>query len=77
MVQGCDLCRMTGMVGRTLRRAFEMGYDTLDKFRATTPEQIEAEFSAYLHARGERTSRMIRFSSFVHQATKLEDVIAY
>jgi hypothetical protein len=47
------------------------------KFRASTPEQIEAEFDAYLEATGERTSRMVRFSSFVHQARKLEDVIVY
>ena len=77
MVQCCDLCRMTGMAGQTLRRARAMGYDTLPKFRASTPEQIEAEFDAYLQATGERTNRMVRFSSFVYQARKLEDVIVY
>jgi hypothetical protein len=77
MVQACDLCRMTGMVGKTLMRAFDMGYDTLAKFRATAPEQIEAEFDAYLLAREEKSNRMIRFSSFVHQANRLEDVIVY
>jgi hypothetical protein len=77
MVQCCDLCRMTGMVGKTLMRAVDMGYDTLSKFRASTPEQIEAEFAAYLSAREERSNRMISFSSFVHQARRLEDVIMY
>ena len=75
MVQCCDLCRMTGMAGQTLRRSFAMGYGNLDKFRASTPEQVETAFSEYLSASGERTSRMIRFSSFVHQARKLEDVV--
>lgn len=77
MVQCCDLCRMTGMNGQTLRRSFAMGYDTLARFRASTPEQIEAEFSGYLRASGERTNRMVSFSSFVHQANRLEDVIVY
>jgi hypothetical protein len=77
MVRCCDLCRMTGMAGQTLRRAFAMGYDTLSKFRASTPEQIEAEFDAYLEATGERTNRMVRFSSFVHMARRLDDVIVY
>jgi hypothetical protein len=77
MVQCCDLCRMTGMAGQTLRRSFAMGYDTLEKFRASTPEQIEAEFSAYLCASGERTNRMVSFASFVRQAGKLEDVVEY
>jgi hypothetical protein len=75
MVHCCDLCRMTGMAGKTLYRSFAMGYDTLAKFRAATPEQIESEFDAYLSARGERTNRMISFSSFIHQARRLEDVI--
>ena len=77
MVQCCDLCRMTGMAGKALMRSFAMGYDTLAKFRAAAPERIEAEFSAYLAATGERNNRMIRFSSFVHQANRLEDVIVY
>lgn len=77
MVQCCDLCRMTGMAGQALRRSLAMGYDTLDKFRASTPEQIEAEFSEYLRASGERTNRMVSFASFIHQARKLEDVVAY
>jgi hypothetical protein len=77
MVQCCDLCRMTGMIGKTLMRAVDMGYDTLAKFRAVAPEQIEAEFAAYLSAREERTNRMISFSSFVHQANRLQDVIVY
>jgi hypothetical protein len=77
MVQCCDLCRMTGMNGKTLMRSFDMGYDTLAKFRAVTPEQIEAEFNAYLSAREERTNRMVSFSSFVHQSNRLEDVIVY
>ena len=77
MVQGCDLCRMTGMAGQTLRRSFAMGYDTLEKFRASTLEQIEAEFSEYLRTSGERTNRMVSFTSFIHQARKLEDVIVY
>jgi len=77
MVQCCDLCRMTGMAGQTLRRSIAMGYDTLDKFRASTPEQIEAEFSEYLRTSDERTNRMVSFTSFVHQARKLEDVIVY
>jgi hypothetical protein len=77
MVQCCDLCRMTGMNGKTLRRSVAMGYDTLAKFRASTPEGIEAEFSEYLRAHGERSSHMVSFSSFVRQARKLEDVIVY
>lgn len=77
MVQCCDLCRMTGMAGQTLRRSFAMGYNTLEKFRATTPEQVEAEFGEYLRMSGERTNRMVSFSSFVYQARKLEDVVTY
>ena len=77
MVRCCDLCRMTGMAGKTLSRSFAMGYDTLGKFRASTPEQIEAEFSEYLRARGERSNRMVSFSSFVRMSRKLEDVISY
>ena len=77
MVQCCDLCRMTGMAGQTLRRSFAMGYDTLDKFRASTPERIEAEFSEYLRTSGERTNRMVSFSSFIYQASRLEEVIVY
>lgn len=77
MVQCCDLCRMTGMAGKTLQRAFAMGYDTLEKFRASTPEQIDREFSEYLRASGERTNKMVSFSSFVRMSRKLEDVIVY
>ena len=44
MVHCCDLCRMTGMAGKTLKRSLDMGYDTLASLRATTPERIEAEF---------------------------------
>ena len=77
MVHCCDLCRMTGMAGQTLRRSLAMGYDTLKKFRACTPEEIETAFSEYLRTSGERTSRMVSFTSFVHQAHKLEDVIVY
>jgi hypothetical protein len=77
IVQCCDLCRMTGMAGQTLRRSFAMGYDTLDKFRASTQERIEAEFDEYLRTSGERTNRMVSFASFVRQARKLEDVVVY
>ena len=77
MVQCCDLCRMTGMNGQTLRRSVAMGYDTLAKFRASTPEQIEAEFDAYVSMTGERTNKMVSFPSFIHQANRLEDVIVY
>ena len=52
-----------------------MGYDTLARFRASTPERIEAEFDAYLSATGERTNRMVKFSSFVWQARKLQDAV--
>ncbi|MCJ7738437.1 MAG: hypothetical protein MUQ10_14195, partial [Anaerolineae bacterium] len=65
----------TGMAGQTLRRSVAMGYDTLAKFRAVTPEQAESDFSAYLQATGARTNRMVRYSSFVHQAARLTDVI--
>lgn len=75
MVNCADLCRMTGMAGQTLRRSVAMSYDTLDKFRAVTPEQIEADFSAHLRATGERTNRMVSFSSFVHQAGRLENAV--
>ena len=75
LVHCADLCRMTGMGGKTLYRAREMGYDTLAKCRAVTPEQIEADLIAYLASTGERTNRMIRFSSFVHQARRLADVV--
>jgi hypothetical protein len=75
MVQASDLCRMTGMAGKSLMRAFEMGYDTLAKFRATTPEQIEAEYNAYLLAHELRGNKMVSFSSFAWQANRLEDVI--
>jgi hypothetical protein len=77
MVQCCDLCRMTGMAGQTLRRAMAMGYDTLGSFRASAPHQIEAEFDEHLRTTGERTNRMVSFTSFVRQARMLEDVIEY
>lgn len=77
MVQCCDLCRLTGMIGKTLMRAVDMGYDTLPKLRASSPEQIEAEFAVHLSAREERSNRMISFSSFVWQANRLEDIIVY
>ena len=77
LVQCCDLCRMIGMAGKTLSRAFAMGYNTLDKFRSTTPEQIENEYNAFLREHGERPNRMVNFPSFVHQARKLENVIIY
>ena len=77
LVQCSDLCRMIGMAGQTLRRAFAMGYDTLEKFRKATPEQIEAEYNAFLRENGERSNRMVNFPSFVHQAKKLKDVIVY
>jgi hypothetical protein len=63
MVQCCDLCRMTGMNGQTLRRSLAMSYDTLAKYRAATPEQIEAEHNVYLQTTGERSNRMVSFSS--------------
>ena len=65
------------MAGKSLMRAFEMGYDTLAKFRATTPEQIEAEYKAYLLANKLRGNKMVSFASFVWQANRLEDVIVY
>jgi len=77
MVQCCDLSRMIGMAGKTLYRALSMGYDTLEKFRATTPEQIKSEYNTYLQENGERSNRMVNFPSFVHQGRKLEDVIVY
>jgi hypothetical protein len=73
MVHGCDLSRMTGMAGKTLMRSLAMGYDILAKFRAVTEAQIEADFSAYLQETGQRTNRMVSFSSFVRQANQLED----
>ena len=75
IVQACDLCRMTGMAGKTLTRSIAMGYDTLDAFRASTPERIREELNAYLAAHGERTSRMIDYASCVQQARRLADVI--
>ena len=75
MVHCCDLCRMTGMAGQTLKRALAMGYDTLAKFRDSTPERIEAELDAHLNATGERTNKMVTFSSLVWQASKLQDVV--
>jgi hypothetical protein len=77
MVQACDLCRMTGMAGQTLRRSFAMGYDTLAKLRDSTAEQVEADLSDYLEKSGERTNKMVSFASFVHQAVSLVDVILY
>ena len=77
LVQCCDLSRMIGMSGKTLHRSFVMGYDTLEKFRATTVEQIEAEYNAFLKENGIKTNRMVSFPSFVHQAKKLKDVIVY
>jgi hypothetical protein len=73
MVHGCDLSRMTGMAGKTLMHSLAMGYDILAKFRAVTEAQIEADFSAYLQETGQRTNRMVSFSSFVRQANQLED----
>jgi hypothetical protein len=75
MVRCCDLSRMTGMAGKTLYRSLAMGYDTLDKFRAVTEEQIEADFSAYMLESGHRTNSMVSFSSFVRQARRLEDLV--
>ena len=77
MVECCDLSRMTGMGGKTLARSLAMGYETLAAFRASTPERIRQDLEAYLLARDERTSRMIDYGSFVHQARRLEDVIEY
>ena len=77
LVHCCDLCRMIGMAGQTLRRANAMGYDTLEKFRSTTPERIEAEYNTFLLNNGERSNRMVNFPSFVHQARKLEDVVIF
>ncbi|TFG72970.1 MAG: DUF4332 domain-containing protein [Anaerolineales bacterium] len=77
LVQCCDLCRMTGMAGQTLRRAFAMGYDTLEKFRATPPECIEVEYVNFLQETGEKSNKMVDFPSFVHQSQKLGDVIVY
>ena len=77
MVKCCDLCRMTGMGGKTLARSIAMGYDTLGTFRASTAERIRAELEAYLVAHDERTNRMIDYGSFVHQAQGLGDVIEH
>jgi hypothetical protein len=66
MVYYCDLCRVTGMAGRSLRRAVGMGYDRLESFRATTAERIEAEFDTFLETSGERANRMVSFTSFIH-----------
>jgi hypothetical protein len=77
MVRCCDLCRMTGMAGKTLRRVMDMGYDTLPKWRAVEPEIIEADLADYLKQRGERANRMIPYGSYVRQARRLEDVITF
>jgi hypothetical protein len=77
LVQCCDLCRMIGMAGQTLRRAMAMDYNTLDKFRNASPEGIEAEYIGFLQKHGEHSNRMVNFPSFVHQARKLADVIEY
>ena len=77
MVRCCDLCRMTGMGGKTLARSIAMGYDSLEAFRSSTPERIWAELDKCLAAHGERTSRMIDYASFVHQSRRLKDVIGY
>ncbi len=75
LVQCCDLCRMIGMAGETLRRAFAMGYDTLEKFRTATPEGINSEYNVFLRTYGERSNKMVNFPSFVYQARKLEDIV--
>ena len=74
MVKYSDLCRITGMSGKTLARAIALGYDTLDAFRASTPERAREDLDTYLSDRGERTSRMIDFGSFVTMARRLDDV---
>lgn len=75
LVQCCDLCRMIGMGGETLRRAVAMGYDTLEKFRTTTHEKIKIDYNTFLREHGERSNRMVDFPSFVHQARRLNEVI--
>ncbi|MHB1354456.1 MAG: DUF4332 domain-containing protein [Anaerolineae bacterium] len=73
IVKCCDLCRMTGMAGQALRRSLAMGYDTLAKFRATTPEGIRADVAAYLERTGERSNTMIDYAGFIRQAIDLVD----
>ena len=75
MVKCCDLCRMTGMAGQALRRSLAMGYDTLARFRAATPEGIRADLQAYLERTGERSNAMIDYAWFIEQANDLEDQI--
>ena len=51
------------------------------RFKEGEAAQVEclyrslSRFCTYLRASGERTNRMVSFSSFVRQASKLDDVI--
>lgn len=75
LVRACDLCRMTGMGGKTLARCLAMGYETLVDFRAATPEGIQDDLDAYLALHSERTSRMISYPDFIWFAQRLEDSV--
>jgi len=75
MVHAVDLCRMTGMSGQTLRRALAMKFDTLEKFRASSPADIRGALHSHLKATGERTNTMVDWASFVHQANRLAHVV--
>jgi hypothetical protein len=46
-----------------------------EEFRAATPRQMEAEFSQYIRTSGERTNRMVSFTSLIHQTRRLEDAV--
>jgi hypothetical protein len=77
LVKACDICRMLGMMGKTLQRSLALGYDSLPVFRRVTPDALRTEVQAYLARRGERTSAMIDYGWYPPEAQALPDLIDY
>lgn len=77
IVKGCDICRMTGMLGKTLFRCRAMGYRTMEDFRRVTAEELKASLEAYLEEHGERTSAMIDYAWFANESRRFPDLVEY
>ena len=75
--KGCDVCRMTGMLGKTLFRCRAMGYETMADFRRIDTERLKADLKAYLEEHGERTSAMIDYAWFTNESRRFPDLVEY
>ena len=76
MVHCCDLCRMTGMSGQALRRSVGMGFDTLAKFKAATPQDVRDTLQRFLAENNDRIGGdMLDYGYFTDQARKLADIV--